>query len=58
MSNFIFATLPFAGHTMPALPIAAELVRRGHSVRWYAGAAFADRIAAWEDEALSPKFKG
>lgn len=46
MSHFLFATLPLAGHTFPALPIAAELVRRGHSVRWYTGAAFADRITA------------
>jgi len=46
MSNFLFATLPLAGHTMPALPIAAELIHRGHSVRWYTGGAFADRIAA------------
>jgi MGT family glycosyltransferase len=46
MSHFLFATLPFAGHTLPALPIAAELVRRGHSVRWYTGARFADRITA------------
>jgi MGT family glycosyltransferase len=46
MSHFLFATLPFAGHTLPALPIAAELIRRGHSVRWYTGARFADRITA------------
>ncbi len=46
MSRFLFATVPADGHTFPALPIAQALVDRGHSVRWYAGAAYADRIAA------------
>ena len=46
MSRFLFATIPAAGHTLPALPIALTLINRGHSVRWYAGAAFADRITA------------
>jgi len=36
--------MPAAGHTLPALPIAQTLVQRGHDVRWYAGAAFGDRI--------------
>lgn len=44
MSRFIFATVPLAGHTLPAIPIARALVDRGHSVRWYSGAAFAERI--------------
>ncbi|MET0692290.1 MAG: glycosyltransferase [Propionibacteriaceae bacterium] len=46
MSRFLFATMPAVGHTVPALPIAQALVERGHSVRWYAGVAFADQIAA------------
>jgi MGT family glycosyltransferase len=46
MTAFLFATIPAAGHTMPALPIVQELVQRGHDVRWYAGAAYADRIEA------------
>ena len=46
MSRFIFATVPATGHTLPALPIARALVDRGHSVRWLAGAAFAERITA------------
>ena len=45
MSRFVFATVPITGHTVPALPIAKALVDRGHSVRWHAGAAFADRVA-------------
>lgn len=46
MTRFLFATIPAAGHTLPGLPIARTLVERGHDVRWYAGQAFADRIAA------------
>ena len=46
MTRFLFATIPAVGHTMPALPIAQNLVQRGHDVRWYAGAAFADAIEA------------
>ncbi|OHV35987.1 MULTISPECIES: glycosyltransferase [Pseudofrankia] len=46
MARFLFATVPAVGHTAPALPIARELVARGHSVRWYTGVASADRIAA------------
>jgi UDP:flavonoid glycosyltransferase YjiC (YdhE family) len=44
VTRFLFATIPAAGHTFPALPIVAELVRRGHDVRWYAGAAYAERV--------------
>lgn len=46
MSRFLFATVPADGHTLPALPIARTLIERGHTVRWYAGAKYADRIAA------------
>ncbi len=46
MTRFLFGTIPAAGHTMPALPIVLALVERGHDVRWYAGAAYADRIEA------------
>ena len=46
MSSFVFATTPAVGHTVPALPIARALIERGHFVRWYAGAAFADKIRA------------
>jgi UDP:flavonoid glycosyltransferase YjiC (YdhE family) len=44
MASFLFATFPGAGHTYPALPVAKALLDRGHSVRWYAGAAYAERI--------------
>jgi UDP:flavonoid glycosyltransferase YjiC (YdhE family) len=46
MTRFLFGTIPAAGHTLPALPIVQTLVQQGHDVRWYAGAAFADRISA------------
>jgi len=46
MARFLFATIPAVGHTVPALPIARALLERGHSVRWYTGVAFADKIAA------------
>ncbi len=35
MAKFIFAVFPVSGHVNPGLPIARELVRRGHDVRWY-----------------------
>jgi len=44
MANIIFATTPADGHTVPALPIARALIDRGHTVRWYAGRKYADRI--------------
>jgi MGT family glycosyltransferase len=36
MSKFLFVPMPITGHVNPGLPIARELVRRGHDVRWYA----------------------
>ena len=33
--RYLFAPIPFTGHVNPGLPIARELVRRGHDVRWY-----------------------
>jgi len=35
MARFLFAPMPFTGHVNPGLPIARELVERGHDVRWY-----------------------
>jgi MGT family glycosyltransferase len=46
MSRFLFATTPADGHTLPALPIARALIERGHSVRWYTGIKYAERITA------------
>ena len=36
MSRYLFAPMPITGHVNPGLPIAQELVARGHDVRWYA----------------------
>lgn len=36
MTRYLFAPMPITGHVNPGLPIARELVRRGHDVRWYA----------------------
>lgn len=46
MARFLFATVPAVGHTVPALPVARALVERGHTVRWYTGVAFAEKITA------------
>jgi UDP:flavonoid glycosyltransferase YjiC (YdhE family) len=35
MSRYLFAPMPFTGHVNPGLPIARELVARGHDVRFY-----------------------
>lgn len=37
---------------MPLLPIARELLRRGHDVRWYTGRKYAARVAATGAEVL------
>jgi UDP:flavonoid glycosyltransferase YjiC (YdhE family) len=44
MSRFLFTTMPATGHVMPKLPIARELVARGHEVHWYTGAVYRDRV--------------
>lgn len=52
MLKILIASQPIAGHLQPLLPIAQELVRRGHELRWYTGrkyAAAAERTGArWE----------
>ncbi len=37
MTRFLFASMPAAGHVGPLIPLAHELVARGHSVDWYTG---------------------
>lgn len=37
MARFLIGTVPVGGHVSPALPIARQLVERGHSVWWYTG---------------------
>src|SRR5687768_13869071 len=38
--RYLFAPIPVTGHVNPGLPIARELVRRGHDVRWYSTVRF------------------
>ena len=46
MARFLVATQPITGHVLPVLPLARELIERGHEVRWYCGEKFKDRIEA------------
>jgi len=46
VSTFLFASTPVPAHTTNPIPFAQRLVERGHTVLWYAGRAFHDRLAA------------
>ena len=46
MASYLFAPIPFSGHVNPGLPIARELVARGHDVRWYSTPRFRRAIEA------------
>jgi UDP:flavonoid glycosyltransferase YjiC (YdhE family) len=46
MANFLISTMPASGHVNPAVPLAAELVARGHQVWWHTGTAYADTVKA------------
>ncbi|MFN4252774.1 glycosyltransferase [Deinococcus sp.] len=46
MARILIASQPIAGHLFPLLPIAGELVRRGHEVRWYTGREYRARVSA------------
>lgn len=46
MARFLIGTIPAVGHVSPALPIARELVERGHEVWWYTGRAFESVVEA------------
>jgi MGT family glycosyltransferase len=46
MTRFLFAVFPVTGHINPGLPIARELVARGHDVRWYSTQRFRRAIEA------------
>jgi UDP:flavonoid glycosyltransferase YjiC (YdhE family) len=46
VARFLVATQPVTGHVLPALPLARELVERGHEVCWYCGRKFGNRIEA------------
>jgi MGT family glycosyltransferase len=46
MNRVLIATMPAAGHVGPLVPLARELVRRGHDVAWYTGADYRDKVEA------------
>jgi UDP:flavonoid glycosyltransferase YjiC (YdhE family) len=46
MANFLFASVPLVGHVNPGVPIARELIRRGHQVAWYTGKSFEGTVQA------------
>ena len=44
MKRIAFFGIPAHGHTNPMLPVAAELVRRGNTVRFYSFREFEEKI--------------
>jgi UDP:flavonoid glycosyltransferase YjiC (YdhE family) len=44
MARILFTANPASGHIRPGLPIARELVARGHEVAWYTSERFADLV--------------
>jgi MGT family glycosyltransferase len=46
MTRFLFASMPAAGHIGPLVPLAIELIARGHSIAWYTGDEYRDKVEA------------
>jgi len=46
MARFLLTAMPFTGHVAPIAAVAAELVARGHDVRFYTGPRFRERVEA------------
>ena len=53
MKRIAFFCIPAHGHTNPLLPVAAELVRRGNTVRFYSFNEFEKKISATGAEFVS-----
>ena len=53
MKRIAFFSIPAHGHTNPMLPVAAELVRRGNTVRFYSFDEFREKIVATGAEFIS-----
>ncbi len=53
MKRIAFFCIPAHGHTNPMLPVAAELVKRGNTVRFYSFDAFKEKIGATGAEFIS-----
>jgi len=46
MARFLLTSMPFTGHVVPMTAVAAQLVARGHDVRFYTGSRFRARVEA------------
>ena len=44
MARFLLTAMPFTGHVPPLTAVAAELVQRGHDVRFYTGSRHRARV--------------
>jgi len=44
--KFVFFNVPTSGHVNPSLPLAAELVRRGHGIVYYLTEGYRDKVEA------------
>ena len=53
MKRIAFFCIPAHGHTNPMLPVAAELAKRGNTVRFYSFNEFSEKIAATGAEFVS-----
>ena len=53
MKKIAFFCIPAHGHTNPMLPVAAELVKRGNTVRFYSFSEFKEKIIATGAEFIS-----
>lgn len=53
MKKIAFFSIPAHGHTNPMLPVAAELVRRGNTVRFYSFNEFEEKIKSTGAEFIS-----
>ena len=53
MKKIAFFCIPAHGHTNPMLPVAAQLIKRGNSVRFYSFNEFKEKITATGAEYVS-----
>jgi MGT family glycosyltransferase len=56
MARFLVGSTALMGHIVPLAPIVAELVRRGHEVRWYTGRDYQERVEATGAVFHPPRF--
>jgi MGT family glycosyltransferase len=56
MARILIATTSLMGHIVPILPLARELVQRGHDVRWYSGEGYRQRIESTGARHIGPTY--